>query len=62
MATKREAGGRIHWEFGFNRYTLLYMKLINKFLLYSTDIQCLVMIYNEKNAEKKIYMNHFAVF
>ena len=34
---KREVGGGINYEFGINKYTLLYIKLIkkNKDLLYS---------------------------
>ena len=50
MATKGERGGRINWEFGFNRYTLLYIKMINKDLLYSTRncTQYLVITYKGK--------------
>ena len=66
---QRGRWGGINWEFGINRYTLLYMKQINnKNLLYSTGnyIQYLVITYKGKESEKEyifmyvyIYMNHF---
>ena len=60
MVTKVEKRGGINWEFGINRYTLLYIKQIdNKDLLYSTGnyIQYLVITYNGKESEKEcIYM------
>ena len=49
-------GGGVDWEFGINRYTLLYIKQINnKDLLYSTGnyIQDLVITYNKKESEKE---------
>ena len=48
-------GGK-NWEFGMNRYTLLYIKQINnKDLLYSTGnySQYLVIMYNGKESEKE---------
>ena len=54
--TKRDFVGKgIHWEFGINRYTLLYKKYINKDLLYSIGnyIQYLVITYNGKESEKE---------
>ena len=61
-------GGGISWEFGINRYTLLYIKQINnKELLYSTgnQIQYLTINYNGKESEKEyiyiyiyIYISH----
>ena len=49
---EREGGG-INQEYGFNRYTPLYIKQINNNLLYSTGkyIQYLVITYNEKESE-----------
>ena len=59
MVTKVESGWRgISYEYGTNRYTLLHIKQIsNRDLLYSTgnDIQYLVIIYNGKEYEKKMY-------
>ena len=48
-------GGGIKQEFGINKYMLLYIKQINKDLLYSTEnyIQYLVIIYNGKESEKE---------
>ena len=54
-----KGGGGINWEFGFNRYTLLYTKQINKDLLYNTGnyIQYLVITNNVKKSEKEyIYL------
>ena len=52
MVTKGEmGGGGINWEFGINRYKILYIKYItNKDLLNSTGnyIQYLVINYNGK--------------
>ena len=53
---KGNGRGGIKQEFGINRYTLLYIKLINsKDLLQSTGnyIQYLVIIYNGKESEKE---------
>ena len=50
-------GGEINWEYGINRYTLLYIKQINnKDLLYSTGnyIQYLVINYKGKRIKKNI--------
>ena len=51
-----KGGGGINWEFGINRYTLLYIKQVNnKDLLYSTGnyIQYLGIPYNGKELEKE---------
>ena len=73
MFTKEERWGGINWEFGISGYTLLYIKEINKDLLYSTEnyIKYLVITHNGKESEKvylSIYLltplprlNHFAV-
>ena len=57
---KEEEVGGINWEFGINRYTLLYIKQINdRDLLYSTRdyIQYFVITYNGKESEREwIYM------
>ena len=60
MVTKGERGG-INKEYRINRYTLAYIKQINKDLQYSTGkyIQDLVITYNGKESEKKyIYIKH----
>ena len=47
------------WEFGISSCKLLYIEWINnKVLLYSTRnyIQCLVINYNGKEYEKRIYI------
>ena len=51
-----KGGGGINQEFGFGRYTVLYIKQIkNKVLLYSTGnyIQYLVITYYGKESEKE---------
>ena len=50
--------GREEWEFGINRGKLLYIRRINKVLLYSAGdcIQYPVINHNGKEYEK-IYMN-----
>ena len=50
-----EQGG-INLEFGINRYTILYIKEINKDLLFNTGnyIQYLVITYNGKDLKKYI--------
>ena len=55
---EQDGGGGINQESVRNRYTLLYVKWINKNLLYSTEnhIQYLVIIYNGKEFEKYIYI------
>ena len=52
---KVEQGG-INLEFGINRYTILYIKEINKDLLFNTGnyIQYLVITYNGKDLKKYI--------
>ena len=55
MVNKEETwGGKINQESGINRYTLLYIKQINKNLLYTTGnyIQYVVITYNGKESEK----------
>ena len=61
MVTKGEmGGGGINWEFGINRYKILYIKYItNKVLLYSPGncIQYPVINHDGKEYEKEyIYM------
>ena len=54
MVTKGKGGEEgINQEFETNRYTQLYIKQINKDLLYSTGnyIQYLVIAYNGKESE-----------
>ena len=53
MVTKAEREEGINQEFRINRNTLLYIKQINKNLLFSTGnyIQYPVIIYNEKESE-----------
>ena len=48
--------GRDEWEVGVSRYKLLYIKWINKVLLYSAGnyIQNPVIKHNEKNMKKNI--------
>ena len=56
MVTKGERGeGGINQEFRINRYTLLYIKQINKVLPYNTGkyIQYLIITYNGKEYEKE---------
>ena len=55
---KSQGRERINQEYGINRYTLTYIKYINKDLLCSTGnyIQYLVMVYNGKELEKGIYI------
>ena len=50
MVTNGERWGRINVEFGINRYTLLYIKQINKDLLYSAGnyTQYFVITYKGK--------------
>ena len=57
MVIKGESGGAINLEFGVNRYTRLYIKYINKDLLWSTGnaTQCLIKSYKEENL-KNLYM------
>ena len=59
MVDKGEwARGGLDWEFGVNKYKLLYIGWINnKILLYSTEnsIQYPVINHNEKNMKKNIY-------
>ena len=47
-------GEGINQEFGINRYTLLYIKQINKSLLYSTG-NYIQYNYNRKESEKSIH-------
>ena len=68
---RSQGQGRKDWEFEISKYKLLYIKLINKFLLYSTEnyIQYLAINHNGKKNEKCVYiyrereieLNHFAV-
>ena len=56
MIIEGERQGGIDWEFGVNKYTLLYLKQItNKNLLYSTEnsAQYSVTTKMEKEFEKK---------
>ena len=55
LPKRKGGGGRINSEFGINRYTLLFIKQINKDLLYSTGnyIQYLVITYNGQESEKE---------
>ena len=56
MIIEGERQGGIDWEFGVNKYTLLYLKQItNKNLLYSTEnsAQYSVITKMEKEFEKK---------
>ena len=48
-------GGGINQEFGNNIYTLLYIKLVNKDLLYSTGnyTQYFLITYKGKKSEKE---------
>ena len=57
MVAEGEAGGgRRDWEVGVSRYKLLYIELINKILLYSTEsyIQYSVINYTEKEKQKPV--------
>ena len=59
---KGKAGsGSINWEFGISRYKLLYVKYINKVLLYSTGnyIQYPVINHNGKY-EKRICVHMYS--
>ena len=51
---QRGKGGGINQEFEISRYKLLYIKQINKVLLYSTGncIQYLIINYKGKESEK----------
>ena len=59
MGTRGESRGGINLEFGINRSTLLYIKEINKDILYSTGnyIQYLIITYNGKESEKENIYN-----
>ena len=59
---KEKGDGAINGEFGINRYTPLYIKQINKIVLYSTGnyIQYLVITHNGKNL-KKLYTYYYIV-
>ena len=65
MVTKRERVVGINPEFGISRCTLLYIKQINKDLLYSTGnyIQYLEISYDGKESKNHLYLhlNHVAV-
>ena len=58
--TKGERGGGMNWEFGINRYTLLYMKQKASTLQHSTAqgviIHNILKIIMEKNAKMNIYI------
>ena len=56
---KGKSRGGINWEFGINRYILLYIKQINnKDPLYSTISQYCLITFNGKNRKKEyIYMH-----
>ena len=60
LIVAREERGGINWELMINRYKLLYIKQMNKDLLYYTEnyIQYLLITYDimEKKLKKKIYM------
>ena len=69
MVIKGEGMGGINEESEINIYTLLYIKQINKDLLYSTEnsIQYSVITYMGKESKKEqmyVYsqLNHFAVY
>ena len=65
MVAKGEAdGGRIDWEVGVSRYKLLYIELINKILLYSTEsyIQYTVINYTEKEKQKPVIQERDPVY
>ena len=56
MITKRGRGGGISWEFGINRYTVLYIKQINNTDLVNrigNYIQYLITTYNGKESERE---------
>ena len=55
VAKEEEVGGRVDWEVGFSRCKQLYIRWINKILLYSTGkyIQYLVINHNRKEYEKE---------
>ena len=54
---RSQGQGRKDWEFEISKYKLLYIKLINKFLLYSTEnyIQYLAINHNGKKM-KNVYI------
>ena len=58
MATKGQREGERNQEFGMNIYTLLYIKQINKDLLYSTGnyTQYFVIMYKGEESEKNRYI------
>ena len=65
VVAKGEAdGGRIDWEVGVSRYKLLYIELINKILLYSTEsyIQYTVINYTEKEKQKPVIQERDPVY
>ena len=65
VVAKGEAdGGRIDWEVGVSRYKLLYVELINKILLYSTEsyIQYTVINYTEKEKQKPVIQEKDPVY
>ena len=57
VAKGEGGGGGMDWEFGISRHKLLYIKWINKVLLYSTGnhIQYPVINHMEKNMKKNVY-------
>ena len=66
MVTKGEMGRELNQEFGINIYISLYIKQINKILLYSTGnyTQYFVITYKGRESKKIVMyveLNHFAV-
>ena len=53
MVTREEGGIGVNWETGIDIYTLLYIKINNKDLLYSTEkaTQYSVMAYMGKESK-----------
>ena len=58
VAKGEGGGGGMDWEFGISRHKLLYIKWINKVLLYSTGnyIQYPGINHNGKEYKKNIYI------